>query len=111
MSEPPAKTGSSDRAQIYGEICLEYRPDIAHGKITGLATPDRREWCVKFTSTRYKQLVIPDLGVTFVDGETEVTDKTAIEALRGLPSVLGVRAVGGRPSRAGKDDRTETSTE
>ncbi|MCS7484659.1 DUF5309 domain-containing protein [Umezawaea endophytica] len=38
FSEPLAKTGSTDRAQIYGEIGLEYGPEIAHGKITGLAT-------------------------------------------------------------------------
>lgn len=38
FSEPLAKTGSSDRAQIYGEISLEYGPEIAHGKITGLTT-------------------------------------------------------------------------
>ncbi|GAA1306014.1 SU10 major capsid protein [Saccharothrix xinjiangensis] len=35
FSEPLAKTGSSDRAQIYGEISLEYGPEVAHGKITG----------------------------------------------------------------------------
>lgn len=38
FSEPLAKTGPSDRAQIYGEISLEYGPEIAHGKITGLTT-------------------------------------------------------------------------
>jgi hypothetical protein len=54
---------------------------------------------VKFTSTRYPQLVVHDLGVTFVDGEAEVTDKTVIDALRDLPAEIGVRAVGGRPSK------------
>ncbi|TQM83235.1 hypothetical protein FHX81_5653 [Saccharothrix saharensis] len=54
---------------------------------------------MKFTSTRYKQLVIHDLGVTFTDGEAEVTDKAVIEALRGLPAELGVRAAGGRPPK------------
>jgi hypothetical protein len=54
---------------------------------------------MKFTSTRHAELVVHDLGVTFVDGEAEVTDKTTIEALRGLPAELGVRAVGGRPAR------------
>ncbi|ACU37164.1 hypothetical protein [Actinosynnema mirum] len=54
---------------------------------------------MKFTSTRYKQLLIHDLGVTFVDGEAEVIDKTTAEALRGLPSELGVRAAGGRPPK------------
>ncbi|MGH2375107.1 MAG: SU10 major capsid protein [bacterium] len=38
FSEPLAKTGATDRAQIYGEIGLEYGPEIAHGKITGLTT-------------------------------------------------------------------------
>ncbi|MFD8494259.1 DUF5309 family protein [Amycolatopsis sp. NPDC059657] len=36
FSEPLAKTGSTDKAQIYGEIGLEYGPENAHGKITGL---------------------------------------------------------------------------
>ncbi|MFT7836925.1 hypothetical protein Q5530_12315 [Saccharothrix sp. BKS2] len=52
---------------------------------------------MKFASSRYKQLVIHDLGVIFTDGEAEVTDKTTIEALRTLPAELGVRAIGGRP--------------
>jgi len=38
FSEPLAKTGSTDKAQIYGEIGLEYGPEIAHGKMTGLTT-------------------------------------------------------------------------
>ena len=54
---------------------------------------------MKFTSSHYKQLVIHDLGVKFTDGEVEVTDKTVIEALRGLPADLGVRAAGGRPPK------------
>jgi hypothetical protein len=54
---------------------------------------------VKFTSSRYKELVIHDLGVTFAHGEAEVTDKDTIEALRGLPADLGVRAAGGRPPK------------
>ncbi|GAB3873788.1 hypothetical protein GCM10029964_014640 [Kibdelosporangium lantanae] len=54
---------------------------------------------MKFTSTRYPQLVVHDLDVTFVDGEAEVTDKATIEALRGLPTDMGVRAAGGRPPR------------
>lgn len=37
FSEPLARTGSTDKAQIYGEIGLEYGPVIAHGKITDLA--------------------------------------------------------------------------
>ena len=53
---------------------------------------------MKFTSSKHPQLVVHDLNVVFVDGEAEVTDKTTIEALRGLPAELGVRAVGGRPS-------------
>jgi hypothetical protein len=55
---------------------------------------------VKFTCSEHPQLVVHDLGVTFVDGEAEVTDKARIEALRGLPSELGVRAAGGRPANA-----------
>ncbi len=57
---------------------------------------------MKFTSTRHPELIVHDLGVTFVDGEAEVTDKATIEALRGLPSELGVRAVGGRPAANGR---------
>jgi len=54
---------------------------------------------VKFTSSKHPELIVHDLGVVFVDGEAEVTDKATIEALRGLPSGLGVRAVGGRPAK------------
>ena len=54
---------------------------------------------MKFTSSHYKELVIHDLGVKFTDGEAEVTDKDTIEALRALPSDLGVRAAGGRPPK------------
>jgi hypothetical protein len=59
---------------------------------------------MKFVCTQHPQLVVHDLGVTFVDGEAEVTDKASIEALRGLPSVLGVRAAGGRPSKEPSGD-------
>ncbi|SES49084.1 SU10 major capsid protein [Actinokineospora terrae] len=38
FSEPLARSGATDRAQIYGEIGLEYGPEIAHGKITNLTT-------------------------------------------------------------------------
>jgi len=55
---------------------------------------------MKFTSTLYPQLVVHDLGVTFVDGETDVTDKDTIDALRGLAAELGVRATGGRPPKS-----------
>lgn len=41
FSEPLAHTGSTDKAQIYGEISLEYGPEIAHGKVTGLTTAAR----------------------------------------------------------------------
>lgn len=54
---------------------------------------------MKFTSTKYPQLVVHDLGVTFVDGEAEVSDKAAVDTLKGLPSELGVRSVGGRPAK------------
>lgn len=54
---------------------------------------------MKFTSTTYPQLVVHDLGVTFVDGEADTTDKAVIDGLRGLPADLGVRASGGRPPK------------
>ena len=54
---------------------------------------------MKFTSSRYPQLVVHDLDVTFVDGEAEVTAKPAIDALKALPTEMGVRAAGGRPSK------------
>jgi hypothetical protein len=54
---------------------------------------------MKFTSTRYPQLVVNDLGVAFVDGEVDVTDKATADALKSLPAELGVRAAGGRPPR------------
>jgi hypothetical protein len=54
---------------------------------------------VRFTSSIYRQLVVHDIGVTFVDGEAEVTDKATADALRALPADFGVRAVGGRPAR------------
>jgi hypothetical protein len=51
---------------------------------------------MKFTSTRYPQLVVHDLGVRFVDGEADVADKPTADALKALPAELGVRATGGR---------------
>lgn len=36
--EPLAKTGASERSQLYGEIGLEYGSEREHGKITGLTT-------------------------------------------------------------------------
>lgn len=53
---------------------------------------------MKFTSTKYPQLVVHDLAITFVDDEADVTDKEVAAALKDLPHELGVRAVGGRPS-------------
>jgi hypothetical protein len=38
--EPLAQQGAAQRAQIYGEIGLEYGNELAHGKITGLATAE-----------------------------------------------------------------------
>jgi hypothetical protein len=38
--EPLATTGSAQKAQVYGEIGLEYGNELAHGKITGLADSD-----------------------------------------------------------------------
>ena len=37
FTEPLAKTGAYDRAQIYGEIGLEYGPEQYHGSIAGIA--------------------------------------------------------------------------
>lgn len=59
---------------------------------------------MKFTSETYPELVVHDLGVTFHDGTAEVTDKDTIEALRGLPTELGVRSVGGRPGKTKQVD-------
>lgn len=68
---------------------------------------------MKFTSTRYPQLLVHDLNVSFVDGEVEVTNKDTIDALRKLPPDLGVRATGGRPPTApngtGKTGGADTS--
>ena len=36
FTEPLAKTGAYDRAQIYGEIGIEYGPEQYHGKITSI---------------------------------------------------------------------------
>ncbi len=36
--EPLAKTGASEKAQIYGEVGLKYGNERKHGKITGFAT-------------------------------------------------------------------------
>jgi hypothetical protein len=36
--EPLAKTGASDRSQLYGEWGLQYGPEQWHGQITGLTT-------------------------------------------------------------------------
>lgn len=35
--EPLAKTGSSEKHQMYGEVGLEYGDEVCHAKITGLA--------------------------------------------------------------------------
>jgi hypothetical protein len=58
---------------------------------------------MKFTSTRYPQLTVHDLGVTFVDGEAEVTDKATADALKLLHPEIGVRAAGGRPPKEAAD--------
>lgn len=36
--EELAKTGAADKAQIYGQMGLDYANEKLHGKITGLAT-------------------------------------------------------------------------
>jgi hypothetical protein len=38
FTEQLAKTGASDKYQIYGEVGLQYGNERSHGKITGLAT-------------------------------------------------------------------------
>jgi hypothetical protein len=38
VAEPLAKTGASDRFQIYGEVGLRYGNERSHGKITNLTT-------------------------------------------------------------------------
>ncbi|PKW15933.1 SU10 major capsid protein [Saccharopolyspora spinosa] len=38
FAEPLAKSGASDKYQIYGEVGLNYGNERAHGKITGLTT-------------------------------------------------------------------------
>jgi hypothetical protein len=37
FAEPLAKTGASDKVQLYGEVGLAYGLEKAHGLITGLA--------------------------------------------------------------------------
>ncbi|MEV6448455.1 hypothetical protein [Amycolatopsis sp. NPDC051716] len=59
---------------------------------------------MKFTSTKYPELVVHDLCVTFVDGEAEVTDKATSDALKALPPEIGVRAAGGRPPKTPDDN-------
>ncbi len=41
---------------------------------------------MRFTSTVYKQLVVHELDVIFVNGEAEVTDDATAGALRELPA-------------------------
>lgn len=38
FEEPLAKTGAAEKAQLYGEIGLEYGSEIEHAKLEGLAT-------------------------------------------------------------------------
>lgn len=39
FAEPLAKTGASDKVQLYGEIGLQYGNERKHGKLTGLELP------------------------------------------------------------------------
>ncbi|MEV4312971.1 hypothetical protein [Actinocrispum sp. NPDC049592] len=50
---------------------------------------------MKFTSTRFPQLVVNDLDAAFVDGEVDVTDKATADTLKSLPAALGVRQAAG----------------
>ncbi|MER6665723.1 hypothetical protein ABT256_14365 [Amycolatopsis japonica] len=59
---------------------------------------------MKFTSTKYPELVVHDLGVTFVDGEAEISDKATADALKQLPTEIGVRSAGGRPPKQLDDE-------
>jgi hypothetical protein len=52
FQEPLAKTGSSDRLQIYGEVGLRYGNERTHGKITGLSTRPRNATSDKPRRTR-----------------------------------------------------------
>jgi hypothetical protein len=38
FAEPLARTGATDRTQLYGEVGLKYGAETAHGKITNLTT-------------------------------------------------------------------------
>lgn len=65
---------------------------------------------MKFKSETYPQLRVLLGGgkhVKFADGELETTDKAAIEALKALPKDMGVKAVGGRPSKSDDDDNAD----
>lgn len=44
FSEPLAKTGSADKAQINGKSVWSTGPENAHGKITGVTTGPGGEW-------------------------------------------------------------------
>jgi hypothetical protein len=37
--EPLAKTGATEKFQLYGEIGLEYGPETFHGLLTGFTVP------------------------------------------------------------------------
>lgn len=87
-----ARTSSTDKAQVYGEISLEFRPEIAHGKITGLTTAAAGRWRVRFTGNVYKELVVHGLGGILRNAEAEVTDKATTDALRALPPSSAIRA-------------------
>lgn len=79
---PAPAPGHNDKAQIYGEIGLEYGPGIAPRQDhRPRHHPARQKRRAKFVSTIYKQLVVHDLGVTFVDGKAEVTDTSTVHAL------------------------------
>ncbi len=40
FAEPLAKTGASEKVQVYGEIGLDYGNELKHGKITNIAAGD-----------------------------------------------------------------------
>jgi hypothetical protein len=58
---------------------------------------------MKFKCEKYPQLWVNLPGgksVRFVDGEAEVGDTAAVDALKSLPAEYEVKAVGGRAPKA-----------
>ena len=58
---------------------------------------------MKFKCDRYPQLDVHGV-VKFVDGEADVTDKAAIDALKALPDEYGVKAATGGRRKSDEGD-------